>query len=47
MLLSFGKIYPLLLGYAVMFTAVPLFRYFTGLTENNVIRKRNDSRLKW
>lgn len=39
--------YPLLLGYAVLFNAIPLARNFWIQRENEKIRKRNKTRRKW
>ncbi len=39
--------YPLLLGYAILFNAVPLARYFLNEKRNTEINKRNSARRKW
>ena len=39
--------YPLLLGYAILFNAVPAARYFLNEKKNADINKRNSARRKW
>mmetsp|Transcript_6973 Transcript_6973/g.13159 ORF Transcript_6973/g.13159 Transcript_6973/m.13159 type:complete len:587 (+) Transcript_6973:35-1795(+) len=39
--------YPLLLAYAILFNAIPLFRYFYINKVNTEINKRNSARRKW
>ena len=39
--------YPLLLGYAILFNAIPAARYFLNEKKNVEINKRNSARRKW
>lgn len=39
--------YPLLVGYALLFNAIPAVRYFYNQKKNDEISKRNSARRKW
>jgi hypothetical protein len=41
------SLYPLLLGYAVLFNAIPLVRNLWITSQNAQIQKRNEARKKW
>jgi len=41
------KIYPFLFVYAVLYNAIPLFRFFKNRNKNNIIEERNRNRVVW
>ncbi|KAJ1428365.1 hypothetical protein B484DRAFT_449919, partial [Ochromonadaceae sp. CCMP2298] len=46
-LVAVSGIYPLLLGYAVLYNAIPLARFFLNRRANEKIKERNDRRIGW